>query len=132
MIEPGSGRKGAIYEFDYTYAVLKDIPTHYIKGTERIDKQRSRTTGEWINKITTINDTILENAKLLKIEGNVKYVNKERKSGFIKGDDGNEYYFLHHFLIDTDTDKKINVSARVRFLPSQDGEDFYAHNIEIL
>jgi hypothetical protein len=132
LVEPGSGRKGAIYEFDYSYAVYKEIPTHYIKGTERIDKIRSRVTGEWINKITSINETIFVHANILKIQGEISYISSNGDGGYIKNEEGIEYVFLNKMIVDFDKKKKYYVGQRVRFLPYTDDGISFAYYIEIL
>lgn len=133
LIEPGSGRKGAVYGFDYAYAVYKEIPTHNIKNSDRIDRLRSRSTGQWINKITTINDNVIEHSRINgKIEGSVDYVGKDNHSGFIIGDDNKSYFFSKDMIIDNDKNKKILVGTRMRFLPYKDNDNLYAYYTEVL
>jgi hypothetical protein len=133
LIELGSGRKGSVYGFDYAYSIYKEIPTHNIKNSERIDKNRSKVTGQWISKITTINDNIIEHSKILgKIEGTIDYVTDDR-SGFITGDDGKKYFFMEKMIIENDKGKKIRIGTRTRFLPNESTEgSLYALYTEIL
>ena len=134
LIEHGSGRKGAVYAFDYAYSVYKDIPTHYLKSSERIDKSRSKKTGEWITKITTINQNIIEHSKIPgKIEGDVDYITADR-SGFIIGEDNNKYFFRQEEIIDSDKTKPIHIETRVRFLPYkiESSSSLFAYYVEIL
>jgi len=132
LIEPGSGRKGAVYGFDYAYSIYKEIPTHYIKETERIDKQRSRISGQWINKITTINDNVIEHSKITgKIEGTVDYVG-DNSSGFIIGDDKQKYFFSKDMIIDNDKNRKIHIGTKTRFLPYKHNDSLFAYYTEIL
>ena len=46
ILEIGSGRKGTTYAFDYSFCVHHDIPTHYLRNTEKIEKNRSLSEGE--------------------------------------------------------------------------------------
>ena len=131
LVEPGSGRKGTVYGFDYAYSIYKEIPTHNIKDTDRIDKQRSKETGQWINKITTIDDNIIEHSKIHKIEGKVDYVSEDN-SGFIIGDDNNRYFFNKSMIIDNDKNKKIHIGTRMRFLPYAHNDSLFAYYTEIL
>jgi len=112
--------------------MYKEIPTHNIKNTERIDKQRSRITGQWINKITTVNDNIIEHSKIAgKIEGIVDYVGNDN-SGFIIGDDKQQYYFNKDMIIDNDKNKKIHIGTRMRFLPFKHSDSSFAYYSEVL
>lgn len=132
LIEPGSGRKGAVYSFDYAYSVYKEIPTHNIKNTERIEKLRSRVTGQWISKITTINENIIEHSKILgKIEGTVDYVTNDC-SGFIIGDDKKKYFFQKNWIIEDDKNTNIHIGTRTRFLPYESGDSLFAYYTEVL
>ena len=70
VVDAGSGRRGTTYAFDYSYCVLQDIPTHYISGTEKINKLRTLNQGEWISRVTTINEEIIAQSEIAsKIEG---------------------------------------------------------------
>lgn len=92
VVDAGSGRRGTTYAFDYSYCILQDIPTHYISGTEKINKLLTLNEGEWISRITTINEEIIAQSEIPgKIEGIISYLVNDK--GFIKGDDGTEYFF---------------------------------------
>lgn len=132
VVEQGAGRKGTVYEFDYAYAVYREIPTHYVKNTERIDRQRSSTSGQWISKITNINDNIIEHSKIVgKIEGKIEYIGSG-KQGFILADDNQKYFFMEQYIIENDKSKKIHVGSKVRFLPTNKEETLFAYYLEIL
>ncbi|MDW2798776.1 hypothetical protein RZO55_14450 [Clostridium boliviensis] len=133
VIENGAGRKGSTYEFDYAYCVYKDIPTHYIEGTERLDKLRSNKNGNLIKKVTRITDTLIQQAVIPgKIEGEVTFINSKKDYYFVNGDDGTEYTFSNTNIIEDDKKKKILVSKRVRFIPHSLGELLLAEEVEIL
>lgn len=132
MVELGAGRKGTVYSVDYAYCCYKDIPTHYIKETERIDKTRNRKTGQWISKITTINDTTIEHAKMPgKIEGTIEYIGED-SCGFVKGDDNLKYFWTKNQIIENDKNKTLHIGGRLRFLPNQYEENLFAYYVEIL
>jgi len=131
--ELGCGRKGTIYSFDYSYCVLKDIPTHYVKDTERILRERSLEGGRWINRAASINQQIIDHAVLPgKIYGEVDYLNLEKGIGFIKSDNGEEYFLNTVQIIETDRGKPVMTGKRIRFFPSNIGESKFATSIEIL
>jgi hypothetical protein len=130
IIEAGSGRKGTTYAFDYSFCLLQDIPTHYIKETERIDKCRSFATGDWITRVTNISQEILVQTEIPgKIEGEVTWLHDD--NGFIKGEE-TDYFFSRNFIIPEDRTKKIWVGKRLRFYPSLFGETKVAYEIEIM
>lgn len=131
--ELGSGRKGTVYSFDYSYCVLKDIPTHYIDDSEKIFRDRSLNGGRWINRVSLINQQIIDQAVLPgKIEGCFDYIQNEKKVGFIKSDTGEEYYFDDSQIIEPDRSKAIMVGKRVRFFPSNIGDTKFATSIEVI
>ena len=130
--ELGSGRKGTIYSFDYAYANLKDLPTHYIDGTERFNKERTLKDGRWINRVTQINERLIEQAGLPgKMEGKVDYVN-EKTTGFIKGSDGEQYFFQSPYIIEVNVNGELRIGRKVRFYPALIGDTKVATSIEIL
>lgn len=132
MVEPGSGRKAAVYNLDYAYCCYKDVPTHYLKGTEKIDRQRSRSTGVWIHKTTTLNDSVIEHASMPgKIEGTVSYESSDG-NGVILGDDGINYFFLAQNIIDTGDGTSYRLGKSVRFLPHTIDKMMFAAYVEIL
>lgn len=128
--EIGSGRKGNTYSFDYAYCVLKNIPSHYLSNSEKIDRDRSMESGVWITRITQLNQEIIEQAELPgKIEGEIEYL--QSGSGFIKSDTGEKYFFMKSYVIDTDQNKSLFTGKRVRFYPSKLEDSNMAINIEV-
>ena len=133
VLETGTGRKGSIYEFDYAYCVYRDIPTHYLKNTDRLDKTRSRVTGERIKKVTKITDSLIEQAVLPgKIEGQIIYINKDGTSGVVKSDDDSEYVMTSDFVIKDDRNKKLTSGKKIRFIPVKVADLDCAIEIELL
>jgi hypothetical protein len=131
VVDAGAGRKGTTYAFDYAYCVLNDIPTHYIRNTEKIDKSRSLSSGEWISRITNINEEIIAQSEIPnKIEGEISYLAIDK--GFIKGEDGVEYFFQKQYIIESDYGKKIWSGKKLRFNPSILGDGKIATEIEVL
>jgi hypothetical protein len=131
VVDAGSGRKGTTYAFDYTYCVLQDIPTHYIKGSEKIDKQRSLNSGEWITRITNINEEIIAQSEIPnKIEGEISFLSNDK--GFIRGEDGVDYFFTKQYVIESDSHKNIWQGKRLKFNPSLLGDSKMATEIEVL
>lgn len=129
--ELGSGRRGTVYSFDYAYSVLKDLPTHHIKGTEKINRERSMENGDWINRATQISDELIEQASLPgKIEGSIEFIHQD--AGFIVCDEGNRYFFQHSNVIDFDKGKSLALGKRVRFYPATFNDNKTASNVEIL
>lgn len=133
LVESGIGRKSSIYEFDYVYCVYKDIPTHYLKNTERLDKSRARKTGDRIRKVTKITDELIEQAVIPgKIEGKIAYLNSERTSGFINAENGKEYFISKEWIIEDDRNKSLKVGATIRFIPVRYTDTDYARELEVL
>lgn len=131
VVDAGSGRKGTTYAFDYTYCVLQDIPTHYIINTERIDKTRSLKSGEWITRITNINEEIIAQSEIpSKIEGEITFLIDDQ--GFIRGDDKIDYFFTRQYIIESDASKHIWQGKRLRFNPSLIGDTRMAAEIEVI
>lgn len=118
IVEAGGGRKSTTYAFDYSFCVNHDLPTHYMRDTERIDKSRSRQTGVWVTRIAQLNETLVKHASLLnKVNGTVSLVS--RQSGFIK-EEGTEkeYWFAFQDVISEDQKVPLIVGRRVRFCPA--------------
>ncbi|MCD8413572.1 hypothetical protein [Tenacibaculum finnmarkense] len=133
VIEIGTGRKGTTYAFDYSYCVLKEIPTHNIRDTERIDKKRNLKSGTWISKVTNINNEIIAQTEIPnKIIGEVTYYKLESESGFVKGEDNIDYFFTRQYVIPSDISKSIWFGKRLRFNPSLLGDTKMATDIEII
>lgn len=130
--ELGSGRRGTVYAFDYSYAVLKDIPTHHYSDSERINRERSVKDGKWIGRVAQISDELLEQAALPgKIEGQIDYVGVN-SAGFIKSDANEQYFFMKSDVIESDQNKTLMVGKRVRFYPTMLGDSKTANIIEII
>lgn len=131
IIDPGSGRKGTTYEFDYTFCLLLDIPTHYLINTERIDKNRTLKSGEWITRVTNITQEVLVQTEIPgKLEGEIVWLRDN--AGFIKSDENIEFFFNSDSIISEDRRKKIWIGKRLRFYPSLIGETKIAYEIEIM
>ncbi|MDQ2862716.1 MAG: hypothetical protein M3R50_03525, partial [Bacteroidota bacterium] len=102
-----------------------------ISGTEKINKLRTLNHGEWISRITTINEEIIAQSEIpSKIEGEISYLINDK--GFIKGDDGIDYFFQKQYIIDSDINKHIWTGKRLRFNPSLLGDSKMATEIEVI
>ncbi|HHA2002408.1 cold-shock protein [Enterobacter kobei] len=137
--EPGSGRKATVYSFDFSFCVLKDIPTHRMNDDERVYKERSGDLGRWSSRKAIISNNMIEQASFPgKIEGKITWYDNEKKHGFITVDGSpdkkiNEYYFQCKQIIEEDKGKTIHVGKRLRFYPSEtDGGELVAYVIEVL
>ncbi len=127
----GSGRRGTTYQFDYAFCLHHDIPTHYIKDTEKIDKLRSRQTGVWITRVAQISEQVIEHAKIPgKVEGVLEFVKGDR--AFVKGDDGQDYYVARENVIEADRAKGIVEGKRIRYYPVRYDGAQIALAVEIL
>lgn len=137
ICQVGAGRKGTIYSFDYAYCVYKDLPTHYVRGSEKIDRTRSNKIGEPIKRVAQLTDEVLAQTEVYgKIEGVVTQYLTNKGIGIVKGDDGGMYFIMSQFVIESDKKKTIHPDMRVRFLPqdiSENKGDFIlCKDIEIL
>lgn len=129
VVEAGGGRRKTTYAFDYAYCVNHDIPTHYVKDTERIEKSRSCTTGEWIQRTAQMTEELILHAKLLKkANGKISFLSKQ--SGYITDAGGKEYWFLFSDVMDGG--ELIVSGKKVKFYPSEFNGDPMAVAIEIL
>lgn len=129
--EIGSGRKGTVYSFDYSFCILHDLPTHHTLGSEKLNKKRTLDKGKWIGRIAKISDKLIEHASIsIKEEGAIEFI-KDNK-GFIKSDTKKEFFFSTDFIIDEDKNKNLIQGRRVRFIPYDFGELQIAQGIEIL
>ena len=129
--ELGSGRRGTVYSFDYAYSVLRDLPTHYIEGSEKQNKERSLESGVWINRVAQISEELIEQAALPgKIEGCISFLHED--TGFIHCDNGNRYFFQNANIFESDRAKKLVVGKRVRFYPATFNDSRTASSVEIL
>ena len=105
----GAGRKGNIYAFDYAYCVYRDLPTHYVKDSEKIDKTRNSLTGESISRVAQLSDELINQSNIRgKIEGVVEFW-KDGAGGMVKGNDGKSYFVSKDFVIQSDKKKKIHI-----------------------
>ena len=136
VLESGNGRKSTLYAFDYAFCVYKDIPTHYIKNTNKIDKARSFKTGNIISKTTKLDDDLLLQSNIPgKILGTVTYMGTSsyNESGIITGSDGIQYYFSVSNIIKSDRKNELYLNCEVRFNPVQMSKDLLvASNIELI
>jgi hypothetical protein len=128
----GIGRRSTVYSFDYTYCVKNAIPTHYITNSEKIDKIRSRLTGCWITRVTSISEEIMQNAEMPgKLDGIIDLL-KDNSIGFINGADGVSYYWDKGDIIEPDKNKHFFIGKNVRFYPVKQENINYAIYIELL
>lgn len=133
IIELGSGRRSTVYAFDYAYSVLKDIPTHYFQGSERIHKDRTLDGGVWIARVAQLNSELIEQAALPgKIEGKVTYIDGGRDMGFIDCESGVRYFYYVESIVESDKKKRLEQNTRVRFYPATTGDTKMATQIEVL
>ena len=129
--ELGSGRRGTVYSFDYSFAVLKDIPTHHLMDSEKICRERSLLNVKWITRIAHVNQELLEQATMPgKIEGEIEFLSNNM--GFIKGDNTKRFFYQESQIIEADQEKHITLGKRVRFYPTNIGETEIATYIEVL
>jgi hypothetical protein len=131
IAEAGTGRKGNIYQFDYSYCVAKEIPTHHLNGSDKIDKSRARKTGNWARNIAHISEDLLESAGLPgKIEGTIQIIND--KVGSIKGEDGYDYFLMVEEIVLSDKASRLEIGRKVRFLPIIESATRIAYSIEVI
>ncbi len=131
VMQLGSGRRATVYEFDYAYSVYKDIPTHRMIDSEKVNSFRTNVNGRWLEREATISDEVLLHADLPgKIEGTVDYMKGE--SGFIVCDHGEQYFFRVGDVIESDRSKPIYQSKRIRFYPSMLGDSKSAVLLEVI
>lgn len=129
----GLGRQGTLYCFDYAYCVYNDLPTHYVKNSERIDKTRSCAIGEPIKRIAQLSDDLLVQSEVRgRIEGTITFVN-ENGIGFASDKDGNSYFIRHVDVIKSDAKKPFRVNGTIIFTPTRLNKDtIIATSIEII
>ncbi|MCD4779703.1 MAG: hypothetical protein K8S27_04035 [Candidatus Omnitrophica bacterium] len=127
----GSGRRSTVYSIDYSYAVLKELPTHRYESSEKVYHDRSMDIGKWISRVAIINQDLIDHATLPgKIEGSIDYIRAD--SGFINSDSEEQFFFREKDIIKSDQNKPKMVGKRVRFYPTNLGEVKMAVLIEIL
>lgn len=133
VVELGSGRRSTIYAFDYAYSVLKDVPTHYVEGTEKINKDRTLKDGIWIGRVAQVSSDLIEQASLPgKIEGKISFIHSDREIGFLSCDNNVKYFYSIESLVESDKKKTLRLDTRVRFYPANTGDSKIATQIEIL
>jgi hypothetical protein len=131
VVEAGGGRRKTTYAFDFAYCVNHDIPTHYVKNTERIDKTRTSKLGEWIQRTAQISEELVLHAKILKkLTGKIGLLSKQ--SGFITDDSGKEYWFLFRDVMEGGDEQLILSGKKVQFYPSEINGEPAAVAVEIL
>ena len=132
--QAGVGRKGTVYCFDYAYCVYKEIPTHYVKGSERIDKRRSNSSGEYIKRIAQLSDELLLQTEIRgKIEASIAVVAEDGNAAFATDSEGNSYFVSRSNLIKPDRQKELRMNGRIYFVPTKMNSDtIMATEIEIL
>ncbi len=133
--QAGAGRKKTVYSFDYAYCIYQDIPTHYIKNSEKIDKTRSTLIGEPIKRVAQLSDELLIQSEIKgKVEAEITYVSEEGRSGFAKcTDNGISYFITLEKVISPLPINKFYLGKKILLLPMQLSEDtFMAYEIEIL
>jgi len=131
VVQLGSGRRATVYEFDYAYSVFKDIPTHRMTDSEKVNHSRTNVNGRWLDREATISDEIILHAALPgKIEGVIEYM--KDNSGFIVCDQGQQYFFRTNDVIEADKSKPIHKSKRIRFYPSMLQDTKMAVLLEVL
>ena len=131
IAETGVGGRGNTYKFDYSYCFTNEIPTHHILGTDKIDRSRSRKLGNWANNIAQISEEIIEQAGLPgKINGEIQFL--ANGAGFIKGNDGNDYYLVFEEIINPEKYKVLEVGKVVRFFPVIKSDSRMAVSVEVL
>ena len=127
----GSGRRSTVYSIDYSYAVLKELPTHRYEDSEKVYHDRSMDIGKWISRVAAINQELIDHASLPgKIEGVIDYLRGD--SGFINSDSEEQFFFMTKDIIEADRNKSIMQGKRVRYYPTNLNEAKMAVLIEIL
>jgi hypothetical protein len=131
ILEAGSGRRGTTYSFDYSYCVHQDLTTHLILGTEKIDKERSYQTGDWVARNVTLDDELIKQAEMPgKISGAIRFINGE--SGFIIDENEKEYFFIKDYILESDKNKALYGGKELIFHPWKSGDILIATEIEII
>jgi len=131
VIEAGSGQRSTTYSFDYSFCVLQDITTHLISGTEKIDKDRSFATGDWVTRNVTINAEIIKQSEIIgKIEGEIEFIKEDK--GLIRGANDSQYFFSKEYIIQGDRNKSLFIGKKIIFYPSKIEDSLLATEIEVL
>jgi hypothetical protein len=131
ILEAGSGRRGTTYSFDYSYCVHQDLTTHLILDTEKIDKERSYQTGDWVARNVTVDDELIKQAEMPgKISGAIRFINGE--SGFIIDENEKEYFFRKDYILESGKNKSLYGGKELIFHPWKSGDILIATEIEII
>lgn len=132
--EPGSGRKSTVYSFDYAYCIYRDIPTHYIRDSEKIDKTHSNIWGEPIKRIAQLTDDLLAKSSIRgKVEGNITFLSIDGRCGFAEDNEHTTYIVNMDSVIKSSKKDRFHVGDRIRFFISKLNSDtLIATEIEIL
>lgn len=131
ILEAGSGRRGTTYAFDYSYCVHQDLTTHLILDTEKIDKERSYETGDWVSRNVTVDEELIKQAEMPgKISGVFGFISEN--SGFISDEAEKEYFFQKDYIVDSDKKKSIYRGKEVIFHPWKSGDILIATEIEVI
>ena len=71
------------------HCLLKGIPTHYLKDSEKVDPDRSLLTGRWITKKATIREEFIEQVEIAtKVLGTITNFNSAKSYGMVSDDGG--------------------------------------------
>lgn len=131
IFEAGSGRRGTTYSFDYSYCVHQDLTTHLIENTEKIDKERTFKSGDWVTRNVTIDEEAIRQAEIPgKINGVIDWIRGD--SGFIKDNEETQYFFTKERIVPADKNKSIYQGKEIIFYPWTSGDIIIATEIEIL
>lgn len=132
--EVGTGRRGTVYSFDFAYCIYRDIPTHYVKDSEKIDRSHSTLNGEPIKRVAQLTDELLVQSEIRgKIDGKINFVDNDGTIAFAEDAQGKEYYVTMDSVIESDKKEKFHTGDRLRFTVSKIGVNtFMAEDVEIL
>lgn len=115
--EAGSGRKSTVYSFDYAYCIYRDIPTHYVKDSEKIDKTHSSVSGESIKRIAQLTDELLIQSDIRgKVDGVISFLADDGRSGFTEDSEHKSYFIDMDSVIASDKRDRFHVGDKVRFV----------------
>ena len=131
ILEAGSGRRGTTYSFDYSYCIHQDLTTHLINETEKIDKDRTYQTGDWVTRNVTVDDELIKQAEMPgKITGEIQFNSGD--SGFIIDSEKKEYFYRKDYIVESDRTKSRHLGKEVIFHPWKSGDILIATEIEII
>ena len=128
----GSGRQSHVYSFDYAYCIYRELPTHYLRDSERIDKTRNSVTGEPIQRVAQLSDELFSQSNIRgKIEAQIIMVVNDSLAS-AQSDNGTIYLVLREYVINTDQKKKFHIGGKLSFVPSKVNNVLFASDIEVL